>query len=168
VSAFAAEQDAAGAEEADYSDAAFEKYVDVDMLGEAWASQDAGLLTDAALLLLKGEKELFRSHRAFTAQQIFDKALAIAADQKDTATLARLEAAAQANGNDDFAKKVASTAKLSAQSRAIIPNNDVLLMKAKPDALLCYTELADLIARIRIAGDINAIEKFEKNLKVVP
>ncbi|MDR0327910.1 MAG: hypothetical protein LBI05_06405 [Planctomycetaceae bacterium] len=151
----------------DLSDPVFEQFVSIELLGDAWSSQDASLLTDVAILFQKAEKELFRSHRAFTAQQLMDKALVLAADSKDTATLERLEKIAKANGNNAFATKVASTTKLSAESRNIVPSIDLLTTKMKPESLFYYTSFADLIKRCRLIGDAQTLEKLEKSLPSV-
>ena len=151
----------------DLSDPVFETFVDIDLLRSAWSSYNASLLTDVAILFQKAEKELFRSHRVFTSQQLLVKALVLAADVEDTATLERLERIAKANGNNAFATKVAMTAKLAAESRSIEPSID-LSAKATPESLHYYSTFADLIKRSRLTGDVQTLEKLEKNLKSVP
>lgn len=151
----------------EFADQAFYRYVDLDMLATAWATQDAALLTDAALQLQSGEKELFRSHRVFIAKEIFEKALTVAADKKDMATLQRLAKIAAASGCDDFAAKVAQTSKLAADSRSIHPAIDFLNSKDKPETLYRYASLSELIDRLRSIGSSNYLEKLEEGLKTI-
>src|SRR5690349_11388462 len=46
---------------AELTDPAFDKYVDISLLGRAWSSKDSALLTDIALQLAEGERVLMRA-----------------------------------------------------------------------------------------------------------
>ncbi|MDR1485687.1 MAG: hypothetical protein LBT09_12810 [Planctomycetaceae bacterium] len=148
-------------------DSVFEQYVDIDLLADAWDAQDAAGLVDAALQFAKGEKELFRQHKVFASQKLFNTALRIAADKKDTVTLERLEKIAKAIGDETFASKVASTAKLSAASRSIIPAECLAVEKDNSNGLSWASFFSGIIERFRYLGDEKSLEIFEKNFKQI-
>src|SRR5262245_61010621 len=77
-------------------DPAFERYVDMEALAEAWEDRDAEALTDIGLQLAEGERVLLRSHKGITAEQVLTVAARLAADQRDKKTLQRLSRAAEA------------------------------------------------------------------------
>ena len=159
-------QDAASA--VNFADPAFDRYVDIAALGAAWENQDAAALTDAALQLAEGEKALFRSHSAFTAKDVFAKALAVAADQKDKATLERLDRIAKASGDNEFATKVTQTARLSAESRSILPNPTHLKIADDIEKTNhFYFDMSDLISRIRVSGDKKGLAILRDHIKQV-
>ena len=150
---------------AEFVDPAFDRYVDVSLLGAAWESQDAAALTDVALQLAEGEKALFRSHKTFTSKDVFEKALAVAADQKDSATLERLAKIAKACDCKDFAAKVAQTTKLAADSRAILPNLKFLKVADNGKVNHHYIYTAGLISRVRVTGDKKALASIKEQIK---
>jgi hypothetical protein len=119
-------------------------------------------LTDAALQLAEGERVLFRNHKTFTSKAVFEKALAVAADQKDKETLERLAKIAKANGDDTFAAKVAQTAKLSAASRAV----GSAYNPVKGDKTDYYfINTSSLIERARVAGDKKGLASIADEVK---
>lgn len=149
----------------EFVDPAFDRYIDISLLGIAWENQDAAALTDAAIQLAEGEKVLFRSHKCFPAKVVFEKALAVAADQKDTATLERLAKVAKACDCKDFAAKVSQTTKLAAESRSVTPDVDLLKAPASEESLAYVQYLMELISRIRVVGDKDALVQVEKAVK---
>src|SRR5437764_15129181 len=71
-------------------DPAYDRFVDLDQLSTAWEQKDPELLTDIALQLLEGERVLLRPNKYITADQVFNLAIKVAADTKDTPALKRL------------------------------------------------------------------------------
>jgi hypothetical protein len=147
---------------AEFVDPAFNRYIDIAFLGLAWETQDAGALTDAALQLAEGERILLRSHKTFTSKAVLEKALAVAADQKDTATLERIAKVAKANGDERFAAQVAQTIKLSATSRSITTSYNPV-KEDKADYYFINT--SELIERVRVAGDKKALAAIAEEVK---
>lgn len=152
---------------AEFVDPAFARYIDLAFLGAAWENQDAAALTDAAVQLAEGEKVLFRSHKAFTSKSVFEKALAVAADKKDAATLERLGKIAKACDCKDFAAEVARTTKLASESRALVPNVDFLKISEDGKANYYYINTSDLISRVRVAGDKKGLASIKEEIKQV-
>lgn len=68
----------------DIDDPAFDKHVDILLVGYAWDQLDAGLLTDCALQLAEGERILMRKHKAISSQQLLAIATKVAADNRDS------------------------------------------------------------------------------------
>jgi hypothetical protein len=167
---FALAEEAAqeGAEEttqtrsAEFVDPAFDRYIDIAFLGLAWETQDASALTDAALQLAEGERILLRSHKTFTSKAVLEKALAVATDQKDTATLERIAKIAKASGDENFVAKVTQTTKLSAASRAITTGYNPV-KEDKTDYYFINT--SELIERVRVTGDKKALTDIAEDIK---
>lgn len=152
---------------AEFVDPAFARYVDMAFLGAAWENQDAAALTDAALQLVEGEKALFRSHKTFTSKAVFEKALSVAADRKDTATLERLGKIAKACECKEFAALVARTTKLASESRAIVPNSELLKVTADGKGNYYYINTFDLLSRVRVSGDKKGLAAIKAEIKQV-
>lgn len=152
---------------AEFADPAFDRFVDLAALGDAWNNQDAAALTDAALLLAEGEKVLFRSHNAFTSKDVLAKALTVAADQKDTVTLERLGKIAGASGDSGFATTVAQTTRLSAGSRSIVPSSNIRITDDIEKTNHYYFNMTDLVTRMRNAGDKTGLVTLRGQIKQV-
>jgi hypothetical protein len=150
---------------AEFVDPAFDRYIDIALLGLAWEAQNGAALTDAALQLAEGERVLFRSHKTFTSKSVFEKALAVAADQKDKTTLERLAKIAKASGDTEFVVKVSQTTKLSAASRAVGSDIEKITDPASEGSLAYVQYLSELIGRIRVTGDKAALDDIEKTVK---
>ncbi|MDR2439313.1 MAG: hypothetical protein LBE12_08090 [Planctomycetaceae bacterium] len=147
---------------AEFVDPAFDRYIDIAFLGLAWETQDAGALTDAALQLAEGERILLRSHKTFTSKAVLEKALAVATDQKDTATLERIAKIAKAKGDESLAAKVTQTIKLAATSRAITTSYNPV-KENKTDYYFINTSA--LIERVRVTGDKKALADIAEDIK---
>ena len=97
----------------------FAKHVDLRMLGVAWQTLDAKLMTDVALQLREAERVLGRKHPKITSDQILKLAGKAAADSDDKATLERLARVAQASGNSAEVNEMKQMKSLAAASRAL-------------------------------------------------
>lgn len=91
------------------SDPAFERYVDLELLARAWGTMDSALLADAGLQLAEGERVLCRPHVAFPSRDVLDRAIALAGEKNDAATLKRLAVALKEQ--KELAAKVAEAQK---------------------------------------------------------
>ena len=97
----------------------FAKHVDLRMLGVAWQTLDAKLMTDVALQLREAERVLGRKHPKITSDQVLKLAGKAAADSDDKATLERLARVAQASGNSAEVNEMKQMKSLAAASRAL-------------------------------------------------
>jgi len=148
----------------DLRDAAFDRYVDLYLLGKAWGGVDPVLLADCGLQLAEGERVLLRPHKALPAERVLALAVKAAADRHDTATLDRLAKAAERDGRNDLASQVASARKLAGAARAVDPTATVAVEEMTPNEYAVYQRwLLDLKAA-RLAGDGEALGKLEAEL----
>ena len=92
-------------------DRAFDQYVDMVRLQEAWDRLSAAALADAGLQLAEGERVLFRSHKALPADAVLKAAANIAVEKRDKQTLERLAKAARVLGS--WAPSIRSTTRPS-------------------------------------------------------
>lgn len=115
--ASAAASDAAATDEESLVDPAFDRYVNMLLLGKAWNDMDAGLLVDVALQLAEGERVLQRSHRAISAEKLLELATHVAVETNDEATLERLAKVAKARDDQELTSRVAMAGKLAGKSR---------------------------------------------------
>ena len=74
----------------DLADPAFDRYVNILLLGKAWDEMDAGLLVDVGLQLAEGERVLQRCHRAIGARKLLELATYVAVETNDKTALERL------------------------------------------------------------------------------
>lgn len=71
-------------------DRAFDRFVELTYLGEAWQELSPAKLADCGLQLAEGERVLLRSHRAIEAERVLAYAIELAGSQADGITLGRL------------------------------------------------------------------------------
>src|SRR3954447_19886394 len=65
------------------ADPAFDMYIDLDLLADAWEDKNAPLLTDLGLAMAEGERILQRPRRGLTAADVFSGAIKTAAELKN-------------------------------------------------------------------------------------
>ena len=106
---------------ADLYDAAFDRYVDLRLLGEGINERNAVLVADVALQLAEGERILLRAHKALAAKDALQLAVKLAADKRDKATLLRLAEYAKRGKDETLSAQVAAAQTLAASARAIDP-----------------------------------------------
>ena len=97
-------------------DPAFDRYVDLALLCQAWDDEDASALADVALQLREGERILMRPRRGFSSQQLLLEAARIAAETNEKDALQRLGKIAETLGSAELKVKVAGAEKLAGQS----------------------------------------------------
>jgi hypothetical protein len=145
-------------------DPAFERYIDLKLLGSAWANLDAALLTDCGLQLAEGERILFRSHKAITADQVLQFAIKVAAEKKDKATLERLSKALTQLGKEALAENVQAAAKLVAASRDGEGTLTIAVEQTNAQELAWFQECLRRIRAAKLAGDQETLAQMEKEL----
>lgn len=146
------------------SDPAFERHVDIVLLGAAWDQLDAALLTDCALQLAEGERILMRNHKAITSQQVLAIATKVAAEKRDVATLDRLASVCEGTKNTSILEQVAMAKKLAGQSRKIDPATSVSAIEVSPTQFAIYQEAVTGIKAAGIVGDAGYIKNLEDGL----
>jgi hypothetical protein len=147
-------------------DPAFERYVDIDQLAEAWEDLDAATLADIGLQLAEGERVLLRSHKGVTAAQVLSAAARIAAEKRDTKTLQRLARAAEAQKRDELAEQVRAALKLAKASRAA-PALKVQLDQANLDDLAALKATLEQISAAKLSGDTAMLDLIVKESRTM-
>ena len=66
----------------DLADPAFDRYVDLSLLGTAWDLGDASLMTDVALQHTEGQRVLMRPHRAIVPEKLLEVAARLAIEKR--------------------------------------------------------------------------------------
>lgn len=80
----------AGAETAAWFDPGFAPFVDLRLLGQAWAENDASTLADIGLAMARAEQILGRPHKAIATDKLLAEVIRISAEKRDAPTLQRL------------------------------------------------------------------------------
>jgi len=135
------------------ADPAFDRYVDLKLLTQAWADRNAPLLTDLGLQLAEGERVLFRSHNRIKADQVLAMAAKAAAEKKDVKTLARLGAALESLKKAELVTQVAAAQRLSGVSRAPDKALAIPVEKLTPEEFLLIRDSLNSITAAKIAED---------------
>ncbi len=154
----------AGAKLEDTGDPAFERYVDLALAGKAWADLDARLLTDVALQLAEGERILLRSHKAFSADKVLEKAAHVAIGKKDKAALERLAKVLEKRDLPALKAQVSAAMKLAASSRTVDPAMLISVEQTSPQAFAAYQRWMLDIQATRLSGDRAALDEVEKSV----
>lgn len=148
----------------DLADPAFDRYVDLILLGRAWDQLDPGMITDCALQLAEGERILMRSHKAVSSKQLLELAAKVAAEKRDTATLDRLANVCNATKNTAALEQVTAARKLAGASRAIDPAMSVSATETTPDQLAIYQATINGVKGAGMLGDVNYFDGLEEGL----
>lgn len=149
-------------------DRAFDRYVDLRLIGDAWASLNADRLVDVALQLAEGERVLLRSHKAISSADAFRLAAKMALGQGDLGTLARLEKVAKARGDSALTSQLAAGAKLGQASRDAESGVRISVAETSQAefALLqaCHRDLK----RAHLSGDANTLQILSRSIPNLP
>jgi len=145
-------------------DAAFDQYIDMALLTDAWNRLEPAALADAGLQLAEGERVLFRSHKSVTADQVLASAVRVAGEKRDMATIERLVKAGKALGKSDLATIASAAQKLAGQARSAAPGPTVSLDKLSPVDFSYYKASVEGIETSRIRRDSKDLEEFATDL----
>ena len=145
-------------------DPAFDRYVDLALLCQAWDDEDASALADVALQLREGERILMRPRRGFSSQQLLLEAARIAAETNEKDALQRLGKIAETLGSAELKVKVAGAEKLAGQSRATDPALQVSIAEMTPEDFAelweCWHEIQDA----SLTGDTVTLKEIQDEL----
>ena len=142
-------------------DPAYDRYVNMADLAVAWRSQDAAALTDAALLLLEGERILMRPHAKLPADKVLQLAAKVAAEKQDKTTLDRLKKAAELHGKKELAAQLTASNKLASAVRSE-EGLSIAVDAVTPEEFAAFHDLADRIRAARIAGDPTELQNLKE------
>ncbi len=137
----------------DLFDPAFDQYVDMGLLADAWAELDPALMTDVALQLAEGERILMRSHKAVSATQMMRLAAKLAAEKGNKEVLGRIGAAAGKLGDKDLAAEAKGSAKLASSSRKASSDFQVDVESLTPEQYDNVRGMLLAIQAARVASD---------------
>jgi hypothetical protein len=150
------------------ADPVFDRYVDLELLGEAWANLDAAALTDVGLQMIEGERILLRPHRAISAAKVLEMAARLAGETRDKTTLQRLARAAERSGDKELGLRVKAAQLLAGQARAPDSRLMVPLDEITPQALAMFHGYQEDIQAARLSGDRTTLEMIQQELKERP
>lgn len=147
---------------AELDDAPFAQYVDISLLGQAWAAKDAALLTDLALQLASGERILLRAHKAGSSRDLLGLAVKVAQSADDKAALERVAQAAGYLKYDDIVAMTKSSGKLAGASRKDEPALSVSVDQMPAEGFAAYGWLVNQVRSVELLGDKAALDAIEK------
>ena len=145
----------------DFEDPAFSKYVDLDLLIQAWDSKDPQLLTDVALQLAEGERVLLRSHKTIGSNELLNIAFRVASEKKDANAISRLKAIAEERGSEDLKSKMALAEKLLSETRS---SDSELVVSVQETTPAQYSRLHGLMERVsaaRLSQDMESLDNLD-------
>jgi hypothetical protein len=146
------------------SDPAYDRYVDIDLLANAWSQRNAELLTDLALQLAEGERVLQRPRKGINADQVFGAAVKVAADSNDKMALARIEKALTNLNKNELAAQAKMAQQLAAKSRAPDPSLNVSVETTPSAVFLLLKDTVDAIKAARLAQNSKGLEVIIKEI----
>jgi hypothetical protein len=145
-------------------DPAFDRYVDLALLGTAWADVDASLMTDVALQLIEGERVLARPHRVINTDELLRISIRMAAVKRDAATLSRLESAIKPRGSAALLAQLSEAQKELAEAKPEEPVRTVSVDAISAEAFAFYKGCLNDIDAALVANDAAALAQLEKEL----
>jgi len=149
-------------------DPAFDRYVDLLLLGEAWERLDPALMTDVALQFAEGERVLFRSHKGIKSEELFKLAVKMATDRRDQATLDRLQKHFERSGDKSSSESLAASRKLTGEARAVDPALLIPVDEITPEGYALYRGILGEIKAARYIGNREALQALEGELDKWP
>ena len=150
------------------ADAAFARYVDLDLIRKAVVDRDAPLLCDVALQLAEGERVLLRPHKGLPADRLFRLAMATATDKRDLKTLDRLERAAKALKRDELAKLLPAAKLLAGKARRLDAGLMVAADTMSVESLLMYRSFLEQINVAASLNDRERLGRMERGIAALP
>lgn len=157
-------QDAPPKPGANTRDPAFSKYVDFDLLAQAWNEKNAGLLTDVALQFAEGERVLLRRNKDISSDQVFAMALKIAKERHDNDVLMRLATVLEVNKKADLAADAALALKLVAKTRSYDPALVFHADQGNPAVFFILQGTLDEIRSAKIEGNRATLDDIVKRI----
>lgn len=146
------------------TDPAFSKYVDFQMLAQAWNEKNAGLLTDIALQLAEAERVLLRRNKDLSSDQVFAMALKIAKERHDHDALKRLATVLEANKKGELAADAALALKFGAKTRSYDPALIFQVDQGNPASFFILQGTLDEIRSAKIEQNRAALEDIIKRV----
>jgi len=143
-------------------DLAFDRYVDLDLIGKAVFSGDADLLTDTALQLAAAERTLIRTHKSgITSEVVLTAALNLATENKDKDVLERLAKIAEVLNKKDLAGKIVEAQKLASEPAGVTPELMVSVKEMSPEDYASFHQCLSSVQVAKITGDATWLQDWE-------
>jgi hypothetical protein len=152
----------------DLHDKPYDRFADVLLLAEAWDYHDAALMLDVGLQLVEGERVLLRPHKAFDSGKILVLAAHVAGDRRDQATLDRLGKFAAARKDVGLNAALHEARRVAAEAPSEADRLGETLEDITPETLKIHQAALRKIRALRLAGDSNQIEEFDKHVDRIP
>jgi len=149
-------------------DVAFDRYVDLLLLGDAWDRLAPALMTDVALQLAEGERVLFRPHKAIKSAELFQLAVKMAVDRRDQATLDRLQKHFERSGDKTASESLAASRKLVGEARTTDPALLIPVDEISPDGYALYRGILGEIKAARYVGNREVLDALDGQINDFP
>jgi hypothetical protein len=143
-------------------DRAFNQFVDLTYLGQAWQELSPSKLADCGLQLAEGERVLLREHSAISAERVLGYAIQLAGQQGDGPTLARLAKAPVVTRNAELAQQLQAARKQVAGSE-LAPTAD-----PQSAAETLYQAVLQDIREVKLTSSPKAAEVLRKIVPTLP
>lgn len=150
---------------ADLPDPASDHFVDLALVGQTLNDRNAELLADVTLQLAAGERVLGRTHKSgITARSLLQKAIRVALDARDEATLERLTKAAEAGGDQEWVAQIDNLKRLHGGSRDVDPARQITLDSVQPEVFALLQSVHRDLRTAELLRDATLLDNVEQRL----
>ena len=149
-------------------DPAFSRYVDLQLLGQAYSESNPELLIDVAMQLQEGERILQRSHNGLKSSDLLDVALRLSTGKNDQGSLNRLARIAEKTGDKTLADQVKVSRQLGGQARAAVPPLPEPSEQLSLEDIAQLEDMVQQLERAQAVGDGQALRLLQTRLKDSP
>lgn len=146
------------------ADPAFDRYVDLMALADAYQGGNAATVLDMALQLAEGERILLRSHKAISADELLKSALQLATETRDKQTISRLAQVAKSLNKTELAAMAGAAEKLSQASRSADAGQTVSIENTSLEAFGLIKATMTAVTSAKAAQDRGALEEIKSQI----
>lgn len=149
------------------TDPAFERLVDLQLLGKAVNSNDIHQMIDILFVLAEREQVLQRTHRSgISASGLFLRIAGYAARHRDAEAISRLERGAVRMDTSDWTEQLTALREFLATQRSIPPS--VPLSQVTTEKLITVASISRVMKWADLTGSQEALDRVESELAVTP
>lgn len=149
----------------EFQDRAFDRMIDVEVLGRGWDEMNAEALTDAALQFVEAERILRRPRKGIVTDDLLSLVVRVAAERRDQAALKRLAAVVSSRKNEALETQLRLGQELSGNSRSSNLDVQVNVSEISEDEFLELHDCLKAVRRAVVLGDPTELVFWEEWLK---
>ncbi len=146
------------------ADPAFDRYVNLAALADAYQGGNSGIVLDIALQLAEGERILLRSHKAISADELLKSTLQLAKETRDKETIGRLAQVAKSLNKTELAALASAAEKLSSASRSANADLTVSIDNTSLEAFGLIKATLAAITSAKAAQDKEALQEIKTQI----